>query len=85
MDIGILIQQYYTPIIAMVCFCICYAIKQAALVKNKYIPLISLCIGGVSGIIANGYSFNSIASGIASGALAVAIHQVYKQSKKDEY
>ena len=85
MDIGALIQQYCVPIIAMVCFCVCYALKQAALVKDKNIPLISLFIGGISGIIANGISYNSIAGGIASGALAVAIHQVYKQSKKDKY
>ena len=83
MDIGELIQQFCVPVIAMVCYCICYAIKRAELIKDKYIPMISLVLGGISGVIMNGLSYEALAGGIASGALAVAIHQVYKQSKKD--
>lgn len=84
MNIGELIEQYCVPIIAMVCFCICYAIKQASFIPNKYLPIISLVLGGVSGIVMNGLSYEALASGIASGALAVAIHQVYKQLQKDD-
>jgi hypothetical protein len=32
----------------------------------------------------NGLSYEAVASGIASGALAVAINQIYKQSKKED-
>ena len=35
MDIGELIQQFCVPVIAMVCYCICYAIKRAELIKDK--------------------------------------------------
>lgn len=84
MNIGDLIQTYCIPIIAMVCYCVCYAVKRAAFVKDKYIPLLSLILGGISGIVMNGLSYEAMAGGIASGALAVAIHQVYKQSTKDD-
>lgn len=84
MNIGELIQTYCVPIIAMVCYCVCYAVKRAAFVKDKYIPLLSLILGGISGIVMNGLSYEALAGGIASGALAVAINQVYKQAKKDD-
>lgn len=84
MNIGDLIQTYCIPIIAMVCYCVCYAVKRAAFVKDKYIPLLSLILGGISGIVMNGLSYEAMAGGIASGALAVAIHQVYKQYTKDD-
>lgn len=84
MDIGALIQEFCVPIIAMVCYCVCYAIKKAAFVNDKYIPLISLILGGASGLVMNGLSYEALAGGIASGALAVAIHQTYKQFTKDK-
>lgn len=84
MNIGELIEQFAIPIIAMVCFCICYGIKKTGLVKNNYLPLISMGLGGISGVIMNGWSYEAVASGIASGAVAVAIHQAYKQIKKND-
>ena len=32
----------------------------------------------------NGLSYEAVASGIASGGLAIGIHQVYKQLSKDD-
>lgn len=84
MNIGELIEQFAIPVIAMVCFCLCYGIKRTGLVKDNYIPLISMGLGGVSGLIVSGISYEAIASGIASGAVAVAVHQAYKQIKKDD-
>ena len=84
MDIGSLIVQFSVPIIAVVCFCICYGIKKTGLVRNNYLPIISMAIGGISGLIMNGLSYEAVASGIASGALAVGVHQVYKQLTKEE-
>ena len=43
-----------------------------------------MVLGGISGLILNGLSYEAVASGIASGAVAVAIHQAYKQLKKDD-
>ena len=84
MNIAEIIQQFAVPMIAMVCYCICFAVKKAALLKDKYIPLLAMVLGGISGIIVSGLSYEAVASGIASGALAVGINQVYKQFKKDD-
>lgn len=84
MDIGSIIQEYCVPIITMVVFCICFAIKKAFVIKDKYIPLIAIILGGISGIIVNGLSYDAVAVGIASGAAATGIHQLYKQLQKDD-
>lgn len=84
MDIGSLVQEFCIPIIAVAVYCVCFAIKRAQIIKDKFIPLIAVALGGISGILMNGLSYEAVASGIASGALAVAINQIYKQSKKDD-
>lgn len=83
MDIGGMVQEFCIPIIAVVCYCVCFAIKRAQVIKDKYIPMIAIVLGGISGLLMNGLSYEAVASGIASGALAVAINQVYKQAQKD--
>lgn len=84
MNIADLIEQFCVPIIAVVCFCVCYGIKRTGVVKDNYIPIISMVLGGVSGLIMSGLSYEAVATGIASGALAVGVHQVYKQLNKDD-
>ncbi len=84
MDIAELITQFCIPIIVVVCYCVCFAIKKTGLVKDNYLPIISIILGGVSGLLVNGLSYEAIAMGIASGAAAVGVNQVYKQLKKDD-
>jgi len=84
MDIAGLIEQFCIPIIAVVCFCVCFAIKKTGIVKDNYIPIISITLGGVSGLIMNGLTYEAVATGIASGALAIGVHQIYKQLNKDD-
>jgi hypothetical protein len=84
MDIGSLIQQFCIPIIVVVCYCVCYAIKKAAFIRDRYIPLIAIILGGISGILMNGFTYEAVAIGIASGAAATGINQLYKQAKKDD-
>lgn len=83
MDIMDLIQQYSIPIIVVVCYCIGFAIKKASFISDKYIPLIMIVLGGISGLLMNGVSYEAVAAGIASGAAATGIHQVYKQLTKE--
>ena len=83
MNIAELIQQFCIPIIVVVCYCVGFAIKKASFINDKYIPLIMICIGGVSGILMNGLSYEAVAMGIVSGAASTGIHQVYKQLTKD--
>lgn len=84
MNIAELIEQFAIPLIAVVCFCVCYGIKRTGLVKDKYLPIISMVLGGISGLIMNGFSYEAVAAGVSSGALAVGCHQVYKQLQKDD-
>ena len=84
MDIVTVMQEFCIPIIAVVCYCICFGIKKAAFINDKYIPLISMVLGGISGILMNGLTYEAVATGIASGAIAVGVNQVYKQFTKDD-
>lgn len=84
MNITELIEQFAIPIVAMVCFCICFGIKKTGLVKDNYLPIISMALGAISGLIMCGISYEAFAEGIASGALAVAVHQTVKQLSKDD-
>lgn len=84
MNISDLIQQYCIPIIVVTCYCVCFAVKKTGFIKDKYIPLIAIILGGISGICMNGISYEAIAIGICSGAAATGINQVYKQLQKDD-
>ncbi len=83
MDIATMIQEYYVPIIIVGCFCVGYAIKQAGFIKDKFIPLIMLILGGMSGLIVNGLTYEAVVCGMASGLAATGLHQVFKQLSKD--
>lgn len=84
MDIGALLQQFCIPIIVITTYCICFAIKKTCLIKDKYLPLIAVILGGISGVIMNGFSYESIAVGIVSGASATCANQILKQLQKDD-
>lgn len=84
MDITNLLQEYCIPIIAVVVYCICFAIKKAQIIKDKYIPLIAIFLGGLSGFLMNGLSYEAIAIGIVSGASATCFNQIVKQFQKDD-
>lgn len=86
MDIPAMIQQFCIPIIVVVCYCIGFAIKKTGIVKANYIPLIMIVIGGISGVLMNGISYEAVAMGIVSGAASTGLNQVYKQlTRDDEY
>lgn len=84
MDITNLLQEYCIPIIAVVVYCICFSIKKAQIIKDKYIPLIAIFLGGFSGFLMNGLSYEAIAIGIVSGASATCFNQIVKQFQKDD-
>lgn len=82
MDINEIIQQFCIPIITVTCYCIGFAIKKASFINDKYIPLIMMVLGGLSGMFLNGLSYEAIAVGIVSGASATGVNQLYKQMIK---
>ena len=84
MNITELIQQFCVPCILVVCYCIGFAIKKTNLIKDNYIPAIMVVLGGISGFIVNGLSYESIAVGVASGLAATGAHQIIKQLSKDD-
>lgn len=84
MDINVILSEYCVPIIVAVCYCIGYAIKKASFINDKYIPLIMIFLGGISGILLKGFSYQACALGIVSGAASTGINQIYKQLFKDK-
>lgn len=79
--------------ISVISYGVAFAIKKANIIDNKFIPLVLLGLGAVLGSAAfaiNMPSFpandiiTSLAVGIYSSMMAVGIHQVFKQTGKDE-
>jgi len=79
--------------ISVISYGVAFAIKKANILDNKFIPLVLLGLGAVLGSAAfaiNMPSFpandiiTSLAVGIYSSMMAVGIHQVFKQTGKDE-
>ena len=80
------IQKTYL-ILSAVCFVIGYAIKNTALIKDKYIPAILVVVGGGLGAIMSTQTdlslFDSIMQGLLCGGFAVGVHQIPKQLRKE--
>ena len=76
------IQQYISPIILLGALCIGYVLKNWMPTDNRYIPLILMIFGGISGVILLGFSYESVVKGMISGLAAVGLNQVFKQYMK---
>lgn len=76
--------------ITVICYGISEVAKSAKLVRNEYIPMMSVFIGIFCSIISLVYGFNIgggnaidiFAIGISSGLSAIGINQIPKQIKK---
>ena len=54
-------------------------IKRAEVVNNKYVPLISIFIGGILGIAVNGGNVDGVLIGITYGLSAVGLYTGIKK------
>lgn len=54
-------------------------IKKAEVVNTKYIPLISILIGGILGVTVNGLNTNGVLLGITYGLSAVGLYTSVKK------
>lgn len=54
-------------------------IKRAEVVNTKYIPLISVLIGGILGVTANGINTNGVLLGITYGLSATGLYTSVKK------
>ena len=79
MDISF-VSSYFIPVVVLMCLCLGYVIRNFLPSDNKWIPLTLLLVGGVSGIIVGGLSYESIVSGCVSGLAAVGLNQAFKQA-----
>ena len=76
--------------ITVICYGISEVVKSAKLVRDEYIPLVSVFIGIFCSIISLVYGFNIgggtaidiLAIGISSGLAAIGINQIPKQIKR---
>lgn len=57
-------------------------LKAIEIIKDKYIPIILLCIAIIISIALNGFNVNSILQAILCSGLAVFFNQSIKQLKK---
>ena len=79
MNIADLVSQAYVPIIVLFCLVVGYVLKKLDFIPDKFIPLIMLILGGFSGVVVNGFSFEGIVFGMVSGVASTGFHQVFKQ------
>lgn len=78
------------PII-IICMLVCQGVK-ATPCPNKFLPIISGCVGGLLGLFAMHFMpdypsqdiLTSFALGVSSGFAATGINQAYKQITKEE-
>lgn len=84
MDIGALIQEFAVPIIVAFCYCVGFGLKKASFFNDKYIPIVMIALGAISGMLINGIEFQYFMIGAISGAASTGINQVYKQLQKDD-
>ncbi len=79
MDINF-VDEYFVPGIVVLCLCIGYVLRNFAPTDNKWIPLILLVLGVISGSYVGGLTFDSIVGGAVSGLGAVGLNQAFKQA-----
>lgn len=59
-------------------------LKNTLFIKDKYIPLILLCIGISTSVVILGFNIQAIIQGVFVSGTAVFGHQLLKQRKKEE-
>lgn len=79
MDINF-VDTYFVPGVVALCLCIGYVLRNFMPTDNKWIPLILLVIGVISGIFVGGLTFDSIVGGAVSGLASVGLNQAFKQA-----
>ncbi|MFA9462932.1 MAG: phage holin family protein [Velocimicrobium sp.] len=91
MDITFLLD-YVNVVTLGICLCVGFVIKQSfTCIKNKYIPLIMLCVGTVINILCDWPNLNAVTvlagmiSGLASTGLYEAMRNLIdKEGKREE-
>lgn len=84
MDIMAIIQQFCAPIIVAFCYCVGFGLKKASFFNDKYIPIVMIVLGAISGLLINGLEFQYFMIGAISGASATGVNQLYKQITKEK-
>lgn len=79
MDINF-VDTYFVPGIVALCLCIGYVLRNFIPTDNKWIPLILLIVGVISGVIVGGTTFDSVVGGAVSGLASVGLNQAFKQA-----
>lgn len=80
-DLGI-INEMMIPTIIIFSLVVGYILKKWLPMDNKFIPTILVILGGISGIIISGLSFEAITAGMLSGLASTGLHQLFTQFLK---
>ena len=79
MDIGVLISEYFSPIILLACLCIGYVIKAVFKSEqvNRFIPLIVLILGVIFNVWFEwDISLPIIVAGMVSGLASTGLYEL---------
>lgn len=72
-------NEYISPVIVAVCFCIGYVIKSSLyFIDNRYIPVIVAIVGMIISIWQDGINPKSIAIGLVSGLASTGAFELIR-------
>ena len=72
-------NEYISPVIVAVCFCIGYVIKSSLdFIDNRYIPIVVATVGMTSSIWQDGINPKSIAIGLVSGLASTGAFELIR-------
>lgn len=72
-------NEYISPVIVAVCFCIGYVIKSSLdFIDNRYIPIVVATVGMAISIWQDGINPKSIAIGLVSGLASTGAFELIR-------
>ena len=76
---GLKDNEYISPVIVAVCFCIGYVIKSSLdFIDNRYIPIVVATVGMAISIWQDGANPKSIAIGLVSGLASTGAFELIR-------
>lgn len=79
MDLGVLVAEYFSPIILLACLCVGYVVKAVWKNEavNRFIPLIVMCLGLVLNVWFEGvFTLPVIVAGMVSGLASTGLYEL---------
>ena len=74
------VQEYFMPLIALICLCAGYVVKNCTPINNKYLIPINMILGVILAMWINDFAFTPVilAQGLVSGWSATGMYEGVK-------